>query len=225
MNQETKKLLTIGGIIVVVLAVGYWVFGTGPSDSSDTSNTTVDQSLLIKPDSYQSKKSGPFSYKANLVEFADYECPACGAMYPVLKQLLNQYPGELNLIYRNFPIPGHLNEMPAALAAEAAGRQGKFWEMHDLIFESQQKWVDLQDPTSYFASIAQSLGLDMVKFGKDLADPTLKQRITDDAADADKLGVTGTPTMFLNGKKLDLKSYDDLKTQIDAAIGTQAVAK
>lgn len=218
MNQETKKLLIVGGIIVATVALGYWLFASGPS--TDTTNTgTVDQSLLIKSDSYQSKKPGPYSYKATIVEFADYECPACGAMHPVLKQLLAKYPGELNLVYRNFPIPGHLNEMPAALSAEAAGRQGKFWEMHDLIFESQQKWVDLPDPTSYFASIAQSLGLDMNKFGKDLADPALKQKITDDAADGDKLGVTGTPTMFLNGKKLDLKSYDDLTKDIDAAIG------
>jgi protein-disulfide isomerase len=134
--------------------------------------------------------------KVTIVEFSDFECPHCGAAHPELVQLLRTFEGSVRLVYKYFPLSGHQRAMPAARAAEAARMQGKFWEMHDLLFEHQRSLTD-EDLTKY----AQQLGLDMTRFAADLSSETSQKRIDASKAEGQKLGVEATPSFFVNGRQ------------------------
>jgi protein-disulfide isomerase len=134
-----------------------------------------------------------------LVEYADFECPHCKLAEPVLKHLLEIHPGKLRLVFRHFPLEGvHPHALLAAQAAEAAAGQGKFWEMHDLLFANSAH-LKLHDLQGY----AQKLELDMTRFSAELGDEVYLQRVREHIAGAQKSGVRGTPGLFLNGRILD----------------------
>lgn len=138
-----------------------------------------------------------------LVEYLDFECEACGAYYPIIKNLEKEFGEDITFVARYFPLPGHRNGLTAALAVEAAGRQGKFWEMHDLLFERQKEWGEKQVPTpEVFEGFAAELGLDMEKFRADVASPEVKARVQRDMDSGRALGVNSTPSFFLNGERL-----------------------
>lgn len=133
------------------------------------------------------------------VEYGDYQCPACGAAYPDMKELLQALGDEICFVFRNFPLTEiHEHALLGALAAEAAGLQGKFWEMHDIIYENQE---DL-NPTGVM-EFAKELELNMPKFKKDLEDEGLKDRIQNDFMGGVDSGVNGTPSFYLNGSKYE----------------------
>lgn len=156
--------------------------------------------------------------KVTVVEFLDFECEACGTAYPVVEQLREQYKDRVTFIARYFPIPSHKNAMNAAMAAEAAGRQGKFTEMYSKLFQTQTQWAERQDDQStVLRSVAESLGLDMRQYDKDIADPTLRIRVMKDQTDGVQLGVAGTPTFFLNGEKLTLTSTEQFAAELEKA--------
>jgi 2-hydroxychromene-2-carboxylate isomerase len=134
--------------------------------------------------------------KVTLVEFSDFQCPHCGAAHPETKRLLREFEGNVRLVYGYFPLSGHSRSMPAARAAEAARKQGKFWEMYDLLFENQRALEDA-DLHRY----AEQLGLDMTRFRADLADPELQTRVEASKELGVKLGVEATPSFFVNGRK------------------------
>ena len=136
---------------------------------------------------------------ATLVEYADFECPHCKQAEPVLKHLLEILPGKLRLVFRHFPLEGaHPHALLAAQAAEAAAGQGKFWEMHDLLFANSAH-LKLHDLQRY----AEQLELDMTRFNAEMLDEVYLQRVREHIAGADKSGVRGTPGLFLNGRVLD----------------------
>jgi protein-disulfide isomerase len=138
-----------------------------------------------------------------LEEFGDYQCPPCGELHPTLKKLKAQYGPNLNFIFRNYPLTEiHKNALLAAQAAEAARVQGRFWEMHDLLYENQKVWSDDVNPKSIFIKFARDLGLDAERFGRDLGNEEVKLRIEADREAATKMGVNGTPTVFINGRRL-----------------------
>ncbi len=138
-----------------------------------------------------------------LVEYLDFECEACGAYYPIVKGLEEQFGKEVTFVARYFPLPGHRNGLPAALAAEAAARQGKFWEMHDMLFERQKDWGEKQAQTpELFEGYASELGLDMEKFRVDVASAEVKARVQRDIDSGRALGVNSTPSFFLDGERL-----------------------
>lgn len=130
-----------------------------------------------------------------IVEFSDFQCPYCGQAHPVLIQALAQMDSRVKLVFRHFPLPGHARAMPAARAAEAARLQGKFWEMHDLLFERQSRLED-RDLTGY----AQQLGLDVQQFKRDMASAAVAERVDADRAAGRSVGVDSTPTLFVNGR-------------------------
>lgn len=149
--------------------------------------------------------------KVILIEYADYQCPGCGSAAPVVKQFVEKYKGQITYIFRNMPISqSHPNARAAAATAEAAGLQGKFWEMHDLIYERQKDWESLSgtERGDRFVSYAQSLGLNVEQFKKDLDDPRLNQKLNYDTALAKKSNVSATPTFVLNGKIVDQEVKD-----------------
>ena len=142
-----------------------------------------------------------------IVEYGDYQCPHCGAAYPVLQKMMRQFGDQLKFVFRNFPLSEmHAYARPAALAAEAAGLQGKFWEMHDAIFE-HQRYLDDQ----LLLTLAEKLGLNMHQFAGDLKQPALADKIDADFESGVRSGVNGTPSFFINGNKFDGGAEDLLQ--------------
>jgi protein-disulfide isomerase len=131
-----------------------------------------------------------------IVEFSDFECPYCGATHPVLTRLLREYEGRIRLVFRHYPLDGHIHSRPAARAAVAAGNQGKFWEMHDLLFEHQEA-LEAEDLEDY----AERLGLDMQRFRRDMESEQTQARIDADKERGHAIDVTGTPTILINGRR------------------------
>lgn len=172
--------------------------------------------LTVVPDDHI--KGNPDG-KVTLVEYLDFECEACRAYYPVIKQLEAEFPNDLRVVTRYFPLPGHRNSMTAAIAVEAASKQGKYWEMHDKLFETQETWGNKQVPNpQIFEQYAQEIGLDMAKFKADVADPTTKARVQRDFDASEKLGNSSTPSLFVQGKKVQPRGYEEFKALIQVEV-------
>jgi protein-disulfide isomerase len=148
--------------------------------------------------------------KVAIVEFSDFQCPYCSRLQPTLKEVLKIYPNDVKLVYKDFPLSFHKQAMNASKASRAAGEQGKFWEMHDLIFE---KYNSLTDAS--FDEFAAKLNLDMEKFKSDYSSNKYDKLIQEDINLARKVGVSGTPTLYINGKRMRGRSVNDFKTMID----------
>jgi protein-disulfide isomerase len=156
---------------------------------------SLDTPLLTVPVSERDHVLGPATAPLTLLEYGDYECPFCGAAHVVLKQLLQIMGDEVRLAFRNFPLAQiHPHAQLAAEAAEAAGLQGRFWEMHDLLFEHQDR-LQMRDVIGY----AAALRLDLERFGIDLSQHTCAPRVREDFLSGIRSGVNGTPTFFING--------------------------
>jgi len=150
---------------------------------------------------------GPSTAPAKLEEFGDYQCPPCGLFHPILKQMHQEFGDKLYITFREFPLtPAHQHALAAASAAEAAGLQGKYWEMHDRLYEHQKDWSDQFDVRPIFEGYATDLGLDMNKYKRDVASEVVAQRIFLDGKRGHSLGVKGTPTVFLNGREVPFQS-------------------
>jgi protein-disulfide isomerase len=151
-----------------------------------------------------------------IVEYGDYQCPYCGQAYSIAKSLQRKFGEDLCLVFRNFPLTQvHAMAAGAAQAAEAAGAQGKFWEMHDLLYEHQEA-LDFDDLVSY----AQELGLDVDRFGADVRNGAATDKITQDVHGAIQSGVNGTPTFFLNGVRVDDSwDFDMFSAMIERQLG------
>lgn len=180
---------------------------------SKNSTTKADPKILVRENS---NKIGTSSARVILVEFSDYQCPACGAAYPILKQVMNVYKDKILFVYRNFPLPTHQNAKIAAVAAEAAGKQGKYWQMHDLLFENQSTGSSSNNTLYIFTEYSKSLDLDTDKFREDVKNSKYAEKIQADINDGVSLGVNSTPTFYINGQKaVGVMSYDELKNKID----------
>jgi protein-disulfide isomerase len=162
----------------------------------------------------KSPAKGPANASVTIVEFSDFQCPYCSRVGPTLQKVLDEYPKDVRVVYKHYPLSFHKQALPAAKAAAAAGRQGKFWEMHDLLFQNQRELDE-----AAFKGYAQQLGLDVAQFEKDYASPGVAQEIEADMALARTLGVTGTPGFFVNGRFLSgAQPYSAFKTKIDAEL-------
>jgi protein-disulfide isomerase len=154
---------------------------------------------LTPPVTARDHVTGPDDAPVTLVEYGDYECPYCGMAYPMVKRAQQELKGQLRFVYRNFPLAElHPHARLAAQAAEAAAAQGKFWEMHDMIFEHQDA-LERQDLIGY----AKTLGLDIPQFESDLEAGTYAKKVRDDFRNGVRSGVNGTPTFFVNGERYD----------------------
>jgi protein-disulfide isomerase len=158
--------------------------------------------------------------KITLIEYADFQCPACAAMHSTIKQLEGDFKDNLRLIYRFFPLTNaHQNAMISAQAAYAASLQGKFWEMHDIICENQDGWSDSTQPKTIFTDYAKKIGLNLNKFNSDIDSDSTKKFVTDEQNKGLDLGINGTPTLFLNGKEIqNPATYEDFKKLIQDEI-------
>ncbi|MGF6833080.1 protein-disulfide isomerase [Paenarthrobacter sp. TE4293] len=171
---------------------------------------------LVREDSH--RVTSPAAEKAQLVEFLDFECESCRAAEPLLTELKDEYGDRVTFVHRYYPLPGHRNSGTAALAVEAAAQQGKYEQMAAKLFETQPQWGEKQDSQApLFRTYAEELALDMDSYDTAVADQATKDRINQDVADGRALGVTGTPTFFLNGKKLTLNTEAQFRQLLDEA--------
>jgi len=168
-----------------------------------------------EPGAEPSHAEGSAEAPVTLEEFGDFQCPPCGMLHPVLKQMQGEFGPNLRIIFREFPlVPTHEHALAAARAAEAAGLQGKFWEMHDMIYENQKAWRDVFDVRPIFESYATRVGLDLDRYRRDLGSDVVEQRIFEDGKRAHSLNVSGTPTVFLNGREIPFESLAPEKLRV-----------
>ena len=204
LQRQVKILLGIGLAAILLFAGVAWV--------ANRSTVPAAPDTLVREDS---PKLGPDDAKVTIVEFLDPECESCRAAFPMVKQILAENEGDVRLVVRYFPL--HNNSILAARATEAAGEQGKYWEMQELLFENQTIWGEKQTPqTEMFIVFADQLGLDVDAFTEVLNSTKYTDKVQRDQRDGEALGVSGTPTFFVNGQ---LISIDDLPNVVRDELG------
>lgn len=160
---------------------------------------------------------GPENAPVTIAVFDDYQCPYCARLEPQLKQVLEKYPTNVKLVIKQFPLQSHPQAMPAAKAALAAHRQGKFWEFHERLFQKQKELSDAK-----INEIAQSLGLDMERFQNDLKDPAIQEMINKDIQNGYEVQVRGTPTVFVNGKLVRRPDFTGISQMVEEELKKRA---
>lgn len=224
MNRVTWIVI---GVIVVLGLGGLIVFTKQDKANVDT----IDPATIIQSEneSIGDRVYGKADAKVKVFEYADYQCPGCGAAYPTMKTIQETYKNQVAFVFRNFPLTSiHPNALAAASAAEAAGQQEKFWEMHDLLFSQRDSWVNLSSDKrgDVFLGFAQQLGLNTDQFTTDQSSKVVAAKISRDRALGAKLGVDSTPSLFIGSTKVDSTTTDDVingksdgfMAQIDAAL-------
>lgn len=190
---------TILGTIILIVGVAY--FFSGPVSPTDGVEV-VDQAQLLEGATHT---FGPEEAQVTVVEFSDFQCPACKASEPVVAQLKNNYGDTVKFVYRHFPLDSiHPNARLAAQASEAAADQGKFWEYHDLLFAEQEKWAGIADKQQLldtFGAYAEQLQIDKASFLEKIEAQEVVERVTSDAALGNALQVNSTPTFYVNGQQ------------------------
>ena len=160
---------------------------------------------------------GPENAQVTLVEFGDYQCPTCGFYHPLVQEILGRYPDKVRLEFHHFPLVQHRNALLAAMAAEAAGEQNHFWEMHDALYRNQNVWVDDSQPEWYMLVLAMQLGLDSNRLMQALRSPDTRDRVLQDVARASQLQLNETPTFMIDGQRVFIKpKIEDFVQVIEA---------
>lgn len=212
MTRNSKVSLIVAATLVLAAVVAVALGGNSSEDEEPAGEARV-----LRPDTHLLSR-GPEG-SPTLVEFLDFECEGCGALYPVVEKLRERYAGRVTFAIRYFPNEGHFNAMNAAVAVEAAARQGRLEPMYQKMFEGQAAWGEADESkAALFARFAEELGLDMPRFRADVADPAVEARVLKDRADGIGLGVGGTPSLFLDGEPLRPESYEQLRAELDAAL-------
>ena len=175
---------------------------------------------LAVPVSDKDHFKGNQNAKTALVEYSDFQCPACAQMYPIVKQIGETFKDDLKIVYRHYPLSqAHKNANTAARASEAAALQGKFWEMHDMLFNTQNEWAQIDNSEAFFVNLATSLGLDSEKFKADLNSRSAGKKISEDELGGVASEVQGTPTFFLNGERIqNPRTMQEFENVIKAAM-------
>lgn len=217
----SKQFWAVVAVLVVVF-FGAIIFNNNRKDGSSGSTGTATNHV-----------EGSTSSGVKLVEYGDYQCPACGAFYQTVKDTVAKYQDRIQFQFRNLPLTSlHPNAFAGARAAEAAGLQGKYFEMHDMLYENQTVWSEARNPMTYFESYAKSLKLNVTQFKTDYASSKVNSSINADMAAFDKTGAEkATPSFFLDGKNVSTTklvdssgqpSVDAFSKVLDAAIAAKA---
>ncbi|MDB5167095.1 MAG: Na+/H+ antiporter, NhaA family protein nonfunctional [Candidatus Saccharibacteria bacterium] len=212
----SKKAWIIFAVIVVGLLTALVITSRNANPIVDVSSVKQDTILPATPASgnIADEVYGNASSKVILIEYGDLQCPACGSAHPNIRKITEQYKDQLAFVFRNFPLSTiHPNARSGAAAAEAAGLQGKYWDMNNYLYEHQSDWVDLTGTavTSTLVSYAKTLGLDTAKFTTDLAADNVNKKISFDQAIGNKLNINSTPTIYLNGVQLSSDVISDVQ--------------
>lgn len=204
-HQWLKRIL-VGLGVGVVIAGFVWLI---TQDVQRTQQTTTNLEIDLTGGSDWIRGNG--EAQAVVVEYSDFQCPACAAYEPVVDRMLEELGDQVVLVYRHYPLTSiHKNAQLTAQAAEAAGLQGKFWEMHDKLFLQQTVWSEVKDPTDMFVAYALDIGIEKEVFLANLNSDQVKELVAEDVASGNRLGVQGTPTFYVNGKKMpSVRSYNE----------------
>jgi protein-disulfide isomerase len=218
-----KRFLPFLIIIVVLVAAvgGAWIFTRSSKQSNSSNSSPTPDPGTEPPGAEPPHIRGNVNAPVTLEEFADFQCGSCGAYYPELKKIESEFGDKLRVIFRERPlIPPHEHALMAAQAAEAAGLQGRFWEMHDKLYENQKTWSEAKDLLPLYVDYAKQIGLDTDRFMKDLNGEAVAARIFQDGKRAHALSVNSTPTFFVNGKeaKDDQWKPEGLRAMINQAL-------
>ncbi len=212
--MQNGKMIAIMGLISAVMLVGGVLMFT-KAEQAKPEPKPVDQSRLVKDDSY---KTASASAQVTIVEFADFQCPGCAESAPIMKQVVKEYGGKVNLVYRHFPLNQHKNAFVSAEAAEAAGVQGKFWEMAEMLYARQQSWENEKNPLDMFTGYAKELNLDESKFREFVQKKQAEDKVKRDQSDGFIVGVNSTPTFFVNGYRIGDRSLEGFRGYIEEAL-------
>ncbi|GAA5103567.1 DsbA family protein [Haloechinothrix salitolerans] len=204
---STNVLLTVGIVVFAIIVLGGVLLLGG--DDKPRGSSTVPSSVLVNEDSHRITEGGT---EVTVVEFLDYQCPACAAYYRnITADVERDYGDRITFVVRNFPLDNHSLALPAAQAAEAAGMQGKFAEMYHALYDNYEQWAVTEDgdqlsddedrARAAFDAFAKEIGLDVDQLHTDMASDAVAKRIEADKVDGEKAGVTGTPTLFVNGER------------------------
>ena len=209
-NLLNGKTFIILAFLLIATSIVYANYATNKANEG----VTLEQHIKGNPDA-----------RVVLREHSDFQCPACGQFYPVIETLLEDYGDDIALEYKHFPlITIHPYAVPAAKAAEAAGQQGKFFEMHDKLFENQQIWSQSANPRAFFDQYAEEIGLDMDLFKQHYKASLIEDKIQAEYEEARQLGLTGTPSFFLNGERLEFETFEEFIGAIESALGVNTDA-
>lgn len=192
-------------IIFILLCLGILGLILVTNEKDNGTSFSGDATKVITEGPIADHVYGSAASKVTLIEYADFQCPGCGAIFPMMKELKEKYKDNLTFVFRNLPLTTiHPNALAAATAAEAAGLQGKFFEYHDLLYQNQDAWKEapVSDRTKTFESYAQQLSLDANKFKTDLTNPDVTAKINRDRGTASKFSFSSTPSLMLNGQKV-----------------------
>ena len=213
---------------VIVIGVALTTLGSGTllyrAKRQQLKNIPESESVLAKTNTDSAHIRGNPDAPVTLEEFGDFQCPPCGKFSEFVEELLKEYNSRLRLVFRNFPLSGHEHAREAALAAEAAGLQGKFWEMHDTLYREQDTWSKAPNVRELFESYAGTIGLDVEQFKKDMDGDKARERVDSDRALADFLGVKATPTLFINNRPVEPKDKnpEGVRAAINAALNEKS---
>jgi protein-disulfide isomerase len=209
---------------IIVLGVGLATFGSGAmlyrAKHSQLQAIPEDKALPAGTASESMHVRGNPNAPVTLEEFGDFQCPPCGSFAAFAEELLKEYDSRVRLIFRSFPLSVHEHAREASLAAEAAGLQGHFWEMHDVLYREQAAWSKAPNTRELFESYAGTIGLNVDQFKKDMDGEQAKARVDADKARAESLGINLTPTLYINGQPVDSKDKnpEGVHAAINAAL-------
>jgi protein-disulfide isomerase len=210
-------LAIIAIVLVAAIIAGFLMFRSAQQQNPTTPTTSQSPSA--------SQVATASKGYVTLEEYGDYQCPPCGALHPEMKKLKAEYGDKLKFFFYNFPLTQmHKHAMGAAQAAVAAGKQGKFWEMHDLLYDNQKVWEEAEDLRPVIINFARQLNLNMDKFAQDLSSAETLNTISSDQQRGLAMGVNSTPTLFLDGQpvELDKDTTDSLRKQINAKLAPRS---
>lgn len=210
-----------GGIVLVTVLLTSGLYFLSPHNQTLVTKKINPALLKVRPTDWV--RGNPATAKATLIEYSDFQCPACGAYYGVLRQLETDLGKDIAVVYRHFPLLAiHQNAELGARAAEAAGAQGKFFEMHDMLFAEQKTWGEDTNAEALIVGYAQKLGLDVERFKTDLHSDTIKKKIDASVTEGNALDLKGTPSFFMNGTQIPpAKTYAEFKNSIVSVVYKQ----
>jgi protein-disulfide isomerase len=214
-TSKTKSVLTWAGFIVIVGLI-VWGMIAAQNKADRQSADLILPNQIVATDHIKGNETA----LVTMVEYGDFQCPACGAYFSLVEKVLaDMGPNKVRFVFRHFPLMQHANAVPAAEASEAAGAQGKFWEMYKMIYENQKVWSESTNAKSIFEGYAKTLGLDMSKYVADLDSEAIRAVIKNNYEGGIKAGINSTPTFFINGEQVkNLNSYEDFKKAIESAV-------
>lgn len=214
-SRTTKASLIATFALLLIAAVAIFIFVN--QQNSERTAALGGSAQILRENSHR-LDTGPADAPV-LVEFLDFECESCAAAYPFVEELRDTYAGQLTYVIRYFPIPAHQNSLNAAVAVEAAAQQGEMEGMYRMMFDTQLQWGEKSESqAALFRTYAETLGLDMDAFDSAVADPATAERINQDFIEGRELGVSGTPTFFLDGQLVEVASLDEFRALVDGAV-------